>query len=508
MNQIALVALNARYTHSSLGLRYLLANLEELREYAYILEFVINENINDIAERILKGNPSIVGIGVYIWNARDVQELVTVIKKVSPGTVIVLGGPEVSHLPMRMDFSLADYILQGEGEFEFYSLCRKILSGVKHDERIIKCVYNDTSKLKLPYQFYTDEDIKNRVIYVEASRGCPFTCEFCLSSIDKTVRYFDIQTILSELETLWNRGVRKFKFIDRTFNINIDYAEQILDYFLNKRPPYFIHFEVIPDNFPDRIKEKLKLFPPASLQLEVGIQTLNETTAANISRKLDVEKITRNLEFLSSQTSIHIHADLIIGLPGESSEEFARNLNLLTTLTSSEIQLGILKKLSGTAISRHDVQYGMVYSDTPPYEILQTNLIPFDEMQKLRRFSRFWDITYNSGNFQSTVRLLWNDGDVFKGFYDFSEWIYSQTASTWQISMERMAELLFKYLTDISGHDRDATARILIQDLLRFSGRRLPAFLREFHIPQGDISQSKLETLNRRQMKHLGSFEF
>lgn len=508
MNQIALVSLNARYTHSSLGLRYLLANLKELRNNASIYEFVINESINDIAERILRENPSIVGIGVYIWNAHDIKELITVIKKVSPGTTIVLGGPEVSHLPLRMDISQADYILQGEGETEFYNLCRELLEGRRPAERMIKCGYIRTAELELPYDYYTDEDIRNRVIYVEASRGCPFTCEFCLSSIDKTVRYFDIGQILSALDKLWNRGVRKFKFIDRTFNTNISYAEQILDYFLDKKSPYFIHFEVIPDNFPDRIKEKLKLFSPASLQLEVGIQTLNENTAANISRKLDLQKITRNLEFLSSQTSIHIHADLIIGLPGESKEEFARNLNLLTTLTNSEIQLGILKKLSGTAISRHDKEYGMVYSDTPPYEILQTSLIPFDEMQRLRRFSRFWDITYNSGNFQSTVRLLWKDGDVFKGFYDFSEWIYSQTASTWQISMERMAELLFRYLTDISGHDRDAAARILIQDLLRFSGRRLPAFLREFHTPKGDISQSKLETLNRRQMKHLGSSEF
>lgn len=501
MKEILLTTFNARYTHTSIAQRYLFANLEELQEKAKILEFVINGSVADAAEEILRYNPKIVGIGAYIWNALEVQELLCIIKKVAPSVIIILGGPEASHFPHRVDFEKADYIIQGEGDVAFYELCKAILSDNAPSEKVIKAPMVDMSAIKLPYEYYTDHDIKNRYCYVEASRGCPFTCEFCLSSADKKVREIEIGRFIGELEKLWERGVRNFKFIDRTFNLSIENATKLLDFFLEKEEEYFVHFEVIPDHFPQKLREKIALFPPAALQLEVGIQTLDPLISKNIHRRLNLPKIEDNLAFLQQQTHAHLHVDLIIGLPGESLEGFGRNLDMLYSLTQCEIQIGILKKLSGTTLSRHDEIYGMVYSDKPPYDILQNDLISFAQMQKMKRFARFWDMVYNSGNFKRSATLLWEEGKVYAGFYAFSEWLYSQTESTWQISLDRLAQLIFRYLCEVLGHEEEEIKALLIEDIMTVRGRKMPSFLRENYTPREEQKEG-VAKLNKRQLKH------
>src|SRR3990167_1511399 len=274
MKKIILTTLNSRFTHTSIALRYLYANLQELQNSAKILEFSINDAIQTIAEKLLLQSPQIIGIGVYIWNVSEVYELIHLIKKISPDTKIILGGPEVSHEPFRVNLDNADFIIQGEGDLAFYELCKNILDDTAPKERILKMSMPSLKNLALPYRYYTDDDIKNRYIYVEASRGCPFECEFCLSSMDEKVRAFNLDELLAEFELLWQRGARNFKFIDRTFNLNIKTANILLDFFLAKTPPYFAHFEVVPDHFPDSIKEKISKFPDGALQLEIGIQTL------------------------------------------------------------------------------------------------------------------------------------------------------------------------------------------------------------------------------------------
>jgi len=503
MHKIILTTLNARYTHCAFGLRYIYANMNDLQKDTAVFEFVKTDNLNDVAEKLLSNKPSIIGIGVYIWNAAEIGRLVKLLKKVSPETIVILGGPEVSHLPFRINFDSADYIIQGESDLEFYKLTKSILDGNKQQERIIRAEIPKLSDIKLPYEYYTDEDIKNRVIYVEASRGCPFTCEFCLSSIDKLVRKFNVDILLKEFDKLWERGARHFKFVDRTFNLDIKITNLILDYFLAKEPEYFLHFEVVPDHFPESVKEKLKLFPPASVQLEIGIQTLNPEIANRIKRKLNFKKIKENITFLTEQTNNHLHLDLIIGLPGETIESFGNNLNTLISLSNSEIQLGLLKKLSGTSIDRHDTEFGMVYSDEPPYEILQNDLIPFALMQKMKRFARYWDLTYNNGNFKRSIKLLWKDGNVFQNFYNFSEWLYNQLNTTYQISLNRLAELLFIYLTETLDFDKTEIAELIAKDYTAIKGRRLPPFLREY-ISDDQFENVKSRSKNiKRQIMHL-----
>ncbi len=500
MKKIVLTTLNSRYTHTAIALRYLYANLKELKDDAVIEEFTINENVQSIAERILEHRPEIIGISVYIWNATEVHQLIEILKKIAPQSRIVLGGPEAGHIPHRVDFSKADFIIQGEGDVAFYKLCRGIFDGSAPKEQLITPITADLKAIRLPYDDYSDSDVANRYIYVEASRGCPFLCEFCLSAIDEKVRNFDIDALIVEFEKLWQRGARNFKFIDRTFNLNMKFANAILDFFLAKEAPYFVHFEVIPDHFPDSLKARIAQFPAGALQLEVGIQTLDLEIANNINRPLKLDKIKENLSYLENETKAHMHVDLIVGLPGETLEGFGRNLNTLASLTSCEIQIGILKHLSGTTMTRHDRQFGMIYSDVPPYDILQNDRISFAQIQQMKRFARFWDLVYNSGNFVNTFELITKETSVFDGFFAFSTWLYSETHSTWKISLDRLTQHIFDYLTKEKKLDEAEVIETMLLDITKNSGRKIPYYMKGV---QEGLSGKKQPKANKRQFRHL-----
>ncbi len=498
--KIILTTLNSRYTHSAIGLRYIYANMKELQQQTSILEFSINDAIQTIAENILINSPNIIGIGVYIWNALEVAELIHILKKVSPQTTIILGGPEVTYLPFRVNFDDSDYIIQGEGDEAFYKLAKSVIEQNPPKEKIIKMTMPNLKELKLPYKYYSDHDIKNRYIYVEISRGCPFECEFCLSSMDEKVRAFNLDEVLEEFQILWDRGARNYKFVDRTFNLNMKTANRILDFFLEKKEEYFVHFEVIPDHFPASLREKIKQFPHGALQLEIGIQTLNLEVAHNISRVLNLDKVDNNVGFLEHETEAHIHLDLIVGLPGESLDSFGKNLDKLVSLSSCEIQIGILKKLSGTYIKRHDEEFEMVYSDKAPYDILKNRDLSFNDIQMMKRFARFWDLTYNSGNFKRSILLLWNDESVYKNFYTFSLWIYEQTDSTWKISLQRLGELLFTYLTEVKKLDAQMVATEMLEDMMKLKGRAIPKYLKEYSANFTAHSKNGNAGFNKRQL--------
>ncbi|HHJ35329.1 MAG TPA: radical SAM protein, partial [Gammaproteobacteria bacterium] len=347
--QIVLTTLNARYMHTAFGLRYLYANLAELQSSAIIEEFTLQQRPIDIAETLLKHHPEIIGFGVYIWNVAEVTKTVELLKQVSPETIIVLGGPEVSHLPDKPAVvDMADYVIMGAAEKSFRTLCQLLLSGNKPLERHIQSDELPLDQLQLPYAYYTDEDIKNRLIYVEASRGCPFKCEFCLSSLDKTSKPFELDLFLEEMDMLFQRGARNFKFIDRTFNLKVSSSVSILEFFLERMTDdLYLHFEVVPDNLPDKLKAIIQKFPEHVLQFEIGVQTFDENIQALISRKQDNEKTCSNLHWLREETHAYIHADLIFGLPSDTLKNFARSFDKLVALNPHEIQLGILKRLRG-----------------------------------------------------------------------------------------------------------------------------------------------------------------
>ena len=237
---IKLSTLNARYIHASLGLRYLLANMGELRQFTQLQEFIINSRPIDIVESLLIDNPKIIALGVYIWNAGETLQVVKLIKSISPETIVILGGPEVTYETEQQEITtFADYVITGQADLIFKEICANILNNSRPLQKIIKAVPFKLNEIHFPYDEYSEEDIKNRVVYIEASRGCPFKCEFCLSSLDKTVYPFALDEFLAEMQKLYDRGVRSFKFIDRTFNLKIDTSVKIMEFFLYKIHPDF-----------------------------------------------------------------------------------------------------------------------------------------------------------------------------------------------------------------------------------------------------------------------------
>jgi len=507
MPEIVLTTLNAKYIHAAFGLRYLLANLHSLRPAACIVEFDINQKPVDIAEVILARDPKIVGFGVYIWNVAPTTEVVATIKRVRPEIKIVLGGPEVSYeTEGQRIVELADFVITGEADLKFAELCRNLLGGEPPPQKIIAAQLPDFSQLSLPYAFYDDRDIAHRVIYVEASRGCPFTCEFCLSSLDIPVRQVPLPALLEQLARLLERGVKQFKFVDRTFNLNVNVSRTILEFLLMRyEPGCFFHFEMIPDRLPDALREILIKFPTGALQFEVGIQTFNQQVGALIKRRQNYERLEDNLKFLRSATGVHIHADLIAGLPGESLASFAAGFDRLIALGPQEIQVGTLKRLRGTPIVRHDAEWQMIYNPHPPYEILQNKLIDFADMQKLRRFARYWDLVGNSGNFVEATPLIWWESlSPFAAFMRWSEWLHRRVGRSDGIALTRLMELLFEYLSDDMNLDRQNIALKLWCDYQRGGRRDKPAFLKDA-LPGSESQQLQQRTpsiIPKRQARH------
>jgi radical SAM superfamily enzyme YgiQ (UPF0313 family) len=532
MPDIVLTTLNAKYIHAAFGLRYLMANLGELQPRACLVEFDINQRPLDIAEVLLARAPRIIGFGVYIWNVAETLEVVSAIHRVSPETTIILGGPEVSYeWETQPVVGLADYVITGEADLKFAEVCGQLLRGETPAGKIIAAELPDVNRLALPYDLYDDDDVAHRIIYVEASRGCPFTCEFCLSSLDIPVRQFPLEKMLAELERLLARGVKQFKFVDRTFNLNLSVSRALLQFFLERyEVGMFFHFEMVPDRLPDSLREVIAKFPRGALQFEVGIQTFNEETGTLIKRRQNHARLEDNFRFLRGETGVHIHADLIVGLPGESVESFAAGFDRLVALQPQEIQVGILKRLRGTPISRHDAEWKMTYGANPPYEILQNKLISFAEMQRLRRFAKYWDLVGNSGNFVETTPLLWSGphsrgapisksarssekaahagletGAPFTAFLEFSDWLFARVKRTDTIALLRLMQRFFEFLTGVKGMAAAMAAQALWRDYQRGGRHDKPGFLVE-HLPQTNgPGEVKKNAGPKRQARHLAN---
>ena len=520
MPDIVLSTLNAKFIHAAFGLRYLYANLGELQLRAVIAEFDINLRPLDIAEALLARNPKIIGLGVYIWNVTETLEVISAIRRVRPEIKIILGGPEVSYETEGQPVvELADHVITGEADLKFAEVCRDLLAGKTLAQKIIAAELPDFSRIALPYDYYTAADLAHRIVYVEASRGCPFTCEFCLSSLDIPVRQVPLDKFLTAMQQLMDRGLKQFKFVDRTFNLHIATSKALLNFFLERyQPGMFFHFEMIPDRLPPELREVIAKFPAGSLQFEVGIQTFNPEVGQNISRRQNYERMADNFNFLRRETSVHIHADLIIGLPGETLASFAAGFDQLIALGPQEIQVGILKRLRGTPIIRHDAAWQMVYNAQPPYDILQNGLLDFATMQRLRRFARYWDLVGNSGNFVAVTPLIWstvgrdsvepklNSPSAFHNFLQFSDWLFGQIHRTDSIALARLMELLFTFLTQELGLEPKRVAETFWQDCQRTGRRDAPNFLKEF-LPEENwqVIRDRDRSLPKRQAKHIAA---
>ena len=535
MPDIVLSTLNAKYLHASFGLRCLMANLGELQSRAKILEFDINQRPLDIAEALLEANPRILGLGVYVWNAGPTLELLGILRRLRPELKIVLGGPEVSYeWDQQPIIGLADHVITGEADLAFASLCRNLLSGTDpRPPKLIAAPVPDVAALASPYELYDARDLEHRVVYVEASRGCPFTCEFCLSSLEIPVRQFPLDDFLAAMQRLHDRGLRRFKFVDRTFNLNLATSRRILEFFLDRlSPELFVHFEMIPDRLPAELRELIARFPAGTLQFEVGIQTFDRQVEARISRRQNHDRLADNFQWLRQHSGVHLHADLIVGLPGETLESFGQGFDRLIGLGPQEIQVGILKRLRGTPIIRHDAEWQMVYNPHPPYEVLSTRTLDFATLARLRRFAKFWDLFGNSGNFVESLPLLWasvrspgstmsgtpigdsksepsaNDrsttaGSAFESILAWSDWLHAQGVKGHGIALPRQYELLWRWSVETSGIPSEIFGPALARDYRRPGRADLPTWLIPF--AGHEAPSCRATRLPRRQSRHLGA---
>jgi radical SAM superfamily enzyme YgiQ (UPF0313 family) len=468
MPDILLATINARYVHASLGLRYLRANMGALRSRSEIMEFVLGTRPLDIVEKIVAAAPRIVGFGVYIWNVDETTRVVAQLKEVAPEIVVVVGGPEVSHeTEAQRICALADCTVTGWGDATFPRLCAQLIDGARPAQRIIAGEQPPLKAIALPYGEYTDEDIARRFVYVEASRGCPFKCEFCLSSLDKTAWPFDLDALLAGLAELHARGARHFRFVDRTFNLKAAASLRVLEFFLERMDERtFLHFELIPDHLPDVLKQAIQRFPAGSLHFEVGIQTWNPEVQSRISRRQDNERASANLAWLRSHTQALVHVDLIAGLPGEDLASFGAGFDRLLALRPHEIQVGILKRLRGTPIARHTGTHAMRYNPDAPYNLLANDRVSFADMQRITRFARYWDLVGNSGRFARTLPQLLAGASAFERFMRFADWLYARTGKTHEIALERLFDALHEYLVSEEGGDAVIVEAALTADYL------------------------------------------
>ncbi|MFO1193860.1 MAG: DUF4080 domain-containing protein [Rhodoferax sp.] len=517
--RIILSTLNARYAHASLGLRYLLANMGALRAQTALREFTIARTPEAVAGALLDlfgpeqpGQVQVLGLGVYIWNVRQTERLLQALRAARPALKIVLGGPEVSHeLASQPLVALADHVITGWGDVSFARLCQALLHGPRPLQRVVAGEQPPLDALALPYDEYTEEDLAHRVVYVEASRGCPFRCAFCLSALDRTAWAFDLPRFLAALERLYRRGARRFKFVDRTFNLKVDAAAQILQFFLDRLAAdgagLFVHFELIPDHLPARLRELVARFPAGVLQFEVGVQTFDPQVQARIQRTQDDARTEANLRWLVQHSRAHVHADLIFGLPGETLAGFARGFDRLLALGPQEIQLGVLKRLRGTPLAGSAADQGLVFDAEPPYTVLSTPDVSAGELCEFQRLARYWDLIANSGRFTRTLALVLagpgSGPSAFAAFRALSAWLWERTGTTQGLSPEQLVDLLAGYLGGQPGADPATVERALLEDYLASGARARPQRLRA-RMPRGATPvRHAPQAVPARQQQHL-----
>lgn len=418
MLKVLLVGINSRYIHSNLAIRYLKEYSRDLNYEGVLKEYSINDRVENILEDIIISVPDIVAFSCYIWNIEYVIKLTELIKRVSPNIEILYGGPEVSYDSMEiMRVNNVDYVIQGEGEdtFKEFLHCKignsdlTSVKGLYYREKE-KILYNGERPLmninNIIFPYVYEENIDNKIVYYEASRGCPFNCKYCLSSTIHGVRFLDIERVKKDLKFFIDSKVKLVKFVDRTFNCSHDFAMSIWSYLIEQDTNTCFHFEISADLLKKDEIELLSKAPKGRFQFEVGVQTTNNIILNNINRYVNFNDIKEKVLELERIDNIKQHLDLIAGLPGEDYLSFKNSFNQVFTIKPEEIQLGFLKLLKGSSMRDDAEKWGMEYSPYPPYEILKTNTMSYFELLELKKVEAMVDKYYNSRKFNNIIKFF------------------------------------------------------------------------------------------------------
>ena len=495
--KILLVACNAKYIHSNLAVYDLQAYASDYADHIVLKEYTINQQKDDIMRNIYLEHPDVVCVSCYIWNLSFVKELMADLIKILPGADFWAGGPEVSYDAEKFLTENSEFkgVMVGEGEETFKELAGyyveknpqdlKDMTGIcyRDKDQIIHNGWRQIMDLSsIPFIYKDLSEFKNRIIYYESSRGCPFSCSYCLSSIDKKLRFRDTETVKKELQFFIDNKVPQVKFVDRTFNCKHDHAMAIWKY-INEHDNGVtnFHFEISADLLREEELQEMSTMRPGLIQLEIGVQSTNPDTIKAIHRTMDFEKLKGIVDRIHSFGNIHQHLDLIAGLPYEDYDSFRHSFNDVYALKPQQLQLGFLKVLKGSHMMEMCREYGIVYKTQEPYEVLSTKWLDYDHVLKLKTVENMVEVYYNSGQFQNTLEYLEN-------FFQDAFSIYERLGSFYMekgygdVSHTRMRryEILLEFLEDVPEISMDQVKDQMVYDLyLRENLKSRPGFARD-----------------------------
>lgn len=478
--QAVLTAINSKYIHTGLGLRYVGEYAKQQGHAIALLEETINTPILAVLEKIMQQQAPVYGFSVHIWNKPFVFHLLTMLKQLRPEAVIVVGGPEVAFDAERIlaDAPAIDYVVQGEGELVFSALLRSLEQGgavpahIAYRQQGQVCLNGGTTVLAdltmLPFPYPDLEQVirEHKIVYYECTRGCPFNCAYCLSGISRSVRKRPLELVLRDLDSFIAAGAPLVKFVDRTYNLDEQYFLPIMRHLAEAATDATFHFEIKADILTEQVLSFLATVPKGRFQLEIGIQSTHQPTLKAINRQDNWQKLAANVRRLLSFENMHIHVDLIAGLPFESLEIFAQSFNDVYALQAQMLQLGFLKVLPGTQLRQEAQEHGLIYMQNPPYEILATKYLPYEDMQLLKRLENVLDQTANSGTFPHIIKALIKAAavDAFTFYQQLTNWWVKAGHYPQGHNAKGVAEILYQY---IQQHFVGEQAAALIE-VLRF----------------------------------------
>ncbi len=527
-----IIALNSKYIHSALAPWYLKAACKDTCGEVGVAEFTINENPETVLAAIYAEKAEVAAFSCYIWNIGQVLRIAENLKKIRPGMILVFGGPEVSYDPVALlqESPQVDYVVSGEGEVPFPKLLECIHTAFRagsgkpeHDVRILDklqqipgLTYRNGDKVESnppglpvelsgitsPYSGEMLEAIKGKIAYFEASRGCPFSCSYCLSSADEGVRFFPAERVKEELKALVNAGVRQVKFVDRTFNCNKERAKDILRFIAALKTEASsrnesasaltnFHFEAAADLFDDELITILASLPKGLVQLEIGVQTTNTDTLMAVSRKTDIDKAFKNIRRILQPGNIHLHLDLIAGLPYEDFDSFGESFDNVYGLKPHTLQLGFLKLLKGSPIRRESGRHGYIFRDYAPYEVLSNKYIGYDELTVLKGVEELLDRYWNSGRFTVALEYIVHKffSSAFEFYLGFYRYNLSVSRNIQSVSSRDLTAFLLEYATSLESIDIVSIKECLKLDFLASdSSGHLPEGL-ERSLPPGFLDR-------------------
>lgn len=491
--KILLTAINAKYIHSNLAVYDLKAYSSDYDEHVILREYTINQPKDEILKDIYSSGADVVCFSCYIWNISFVRELIRDLVKILPKTAFWAGGPEVSYDAEKFLTEMPEMtgVMVGEGEKTFHDLLEFYIDGKDSLEEISGIAYRTGDKIihngwrelmdlsAIPFVYEHLEKFENRIIYYESSRGCPFSCSYCLSSIDKKLRFRDLELVKKELQFFLDHRVPQVKFVDRTFNCKHEHAMTIWKYILeHDNGVTNFHFEISADILREEEMELMSQMRPGLIQLEIGVQSTNPETIRAIHRHMDLKKLEHCVNRVHSFRNIHQHLDLIAGLPYEDYDTFHQSFNDVYQMKPDQLQLGFLKVLKGSLMQKEAEVYGIVYKEKEPYEVLSTNWLTYGEVLKLKMVESMVEVYYNSGQFWHTLEYLVPfEKDAFT-FYEKLGSFYEKKGYS-EISHSRMRryEILLEYLQEETDVPTEVAAQKMLYDLyLREKLKKRPVF--------------------------------